>query len=195
MEAGQEHQLRARVTDLVVDWHEELAGGSLDTASSADFEHLIDAASVVADESGESLRRWVHAGKHAGLSWADIGSVLGISRQAAQQRFSSPNTFLGVGLVGAEGDGLILRSGMNAFNEVAVLEEEGTKGNELVGAAPFKLFFTPRGRQWENIRVTAVRRASVIKHYEAEGWTHALTWYPFVYFTRRVEETDGASGA
>lgn len=184
MEAGQEQELRDRVSNLVMDWHERVAGAAVDDANPEHFQDLIEAASVVADESGKLVGVWVASGKRAGLSWTDIGAVLGISRQAAQQRFAPATTFMGFGTTGT--DGLIVRSGMNAFNEMAAMHEEGRKGNELVGAAPLKLYFHPRDEPWENIRVTALRRRrSVIEQYESDGWTHAFTWPPFVYFTRR----------
>jgi hypothetical protein len=48
----------------------------------------IGAASVgVAAAEGE-LRDAVQAARQSGRSWAEIGLVLGVSRQAAQQRFS-----------------------------------------------------------------------------------------------------------
>ena len=186
MNVKREQELRSRVSDLVMDWHEQVVGVSVDDADAHHFEGLIGAAAVVADESGKLLRDWVGVGKRAGLSWADIGAVMGISRQAAQQRFAPSNTFMGVGTVGTDEDELSVRSGMNAFNEVSAMEDEGRKGNELVGAAPFKLYFAPRGERWENIRISALRRrSSVIKQYEDEGWTHAFTWSPFVYLTRQ----------
>ncbi len=189
MRASTEHQLRGTVADLAV---EQLPGGSaesLDTASADDFRQLIRAADIVADEAGHSLHRWVDAGRHAGLSWSDVGEVLGVSRQAAQQRFARSSAFTDLSTPETDhGADLICRTGMTAFNEVAALEEEGRNGNELVGAAPLKLFFAPRGTPWENVRVTApaLRRSALIKRYEGEGWTHAVTWYPFHYFTRRA---------
>lgn len=186
MDIKREQELRSQVSDLVMDWHEQVVGISVDDADAQHFEGLIGAAAVVADESGKLLHDWVGTGKRAGLSWADVGAVMGISRQAAQQRFAPSSTFMSVGTVGTDRDGLLVRSGMNAFNEVAAMEDEGRKGNELVGAAPFKLYFAPRDGRWENMRISALRRrSSVIEQYEDEGWTHAFTWSPFVYLTRR----------
>lgn len=187
MKVGTESELRGTVADLAA---EKLVGGSvdsLDTASADDFRQLIRAAYIVADEAGLSLHRWVDAGRHAGLSWGDVGEVLGVSRQAAQQRFSRSSVFTDLSIPDAiHNADLICRTGMTAFNEVVVLEEEGRNGNELVGVAPLKLFFAPRGRPWENVRVTALalRGAAVVRRYEGNGWTHAATWYPFHYFTR-----------
>ena len=86
--------------------------------------------------------------------------------------------------------GRYIRTGMTAFNEVPVLEEEGRKGNSLVGAAPLKLFFSPRGVPYENMRVTALRPTSVIKRYESTGWTYVLSWFPFHYFTRQAHSDE-----
>jgi len=39
------------------------------------------------DSAEDELRRSVHDSRTAGRSWGEIGLVLGITRQAAQQRF------------------------------------------------------------------------------------------------------------
>jgi hypothetical protein len=185
MNAIEEHKLRSLVADLVIDRFSMGDIGTFDGASADDFRHLIRAAYVVSDEAGHSLHRWVDAGRHAGLSWADVGDVLGVSRQAAQQRFSGTRSIEeSPSRTPVDPSELIVRKGMNAFNEVAALEDEGRNGNELVGAAVLKLFFVPRARPWENARVTAFRGKAVIQEYEDAGWTYALTWYPFHYFTR-----------
>ena len=44
-------------------------------------------ASDAADAAAENLRRAVAASRSNGESWGTIGMVLGVSRQAAQQRF------------------------------------------------------------------------------------------------------------
>jgi hypothetical protein len=176
------------VADLVIDRFAPGDDETFDGASADDFRHLIRAAYVVSDEAGHSLQRWVDAGRHAGLSWADVGDTLGVSRQAAQQRFSGSKSIEESGSrASVDPSELIVRKGMNAFTEVSALEEEGRNGNELVGAAVLKLFFISHGRPWENKRVTAFRGKGLIQQYEAAGWTYALTWYPFHYFTRPAD--------
>lgn len=183
MKPTEEQRLRAQVADLVLEWYSDNSDGDLDQATVDDFKRLIRAAQIISDEAGYSLNRWVDTGRHAGLSWADIGGVLGVSRQAAQQRFAPSD------IVPAPEEGWIVRTRMTAFNEVAALEEEGMKGNELVGAAPLKLFFVPRGRPWRNIRVIAfgTRQAPTIERYEKDGWKKAVEWGPFFYFTRPAD--------
>lgn len=48
---------------------------------------MIREAARDADQSQTRLREAVAAGRDHGISWQLIGDVLGISRQAAQQRF------------------------------------------------------------------------------------------------------------
>jgi hypothetical protein len=55
----------------------------------AELADLIDAAQAAADAQhrlGEAAR----AARHAGASWTQIGDALGLTRQAAQQRWSRP---------------------------------------------------------------------------------------------------------
>src|SRR3954454_2060247 len=84
MEARDEQQLRTAVSAMVLDWVSDFSGSSKEQ-----FALAITAAHVVADESRHSLQRWIDGGRRAGMSWSDIGAALGISRQAAQQRFGS----------------------------------------------------------------------------------------------------------
>lgn len=185
MKASEEQELRNRVGDLVLDWHTAGNEEGLDSATEDDFGTLIQAAHVVADESDHSLKRWVDAGRRAGLSWTDIGVSLGTSRQAAQQRFANPGMPT---KVTADDPSTIVRTGVTAFNEVAVLEEEGKLGREVVGATWLTLFFRQTDAPVENIRVVSFLGPSVTQKYEDQGWTHALTWYPYRYFTRPTND-------
>jgi len=45
--------------------------------------------SMTAEQVNEFLRQWVELLRSRKLSWAEIGKVLGVSRQAAWERFSS----------------------------------------------------------------------------------------------------------
>jgi hypothetical protein len=66
-----------------------LCTGALESPDMAGEEPLAAAAHLVA-AADRTLHRFVAAARDQGTSWAQIGSVLGISRQAAQKRFSSP---------------------------------------------------------------------------------------------------------
>jgi hypothetical protein len=45
---------------------------------------------MTAEQVDEFLRHWVELLRSRKLTWAEIGKVLGVSRQAAWERFSSP---------------------------------------------------------------------------------------------------------
>ena len=182
MQATAEAELRRRAADLVLDWHTAGTPDTLDAATEADFAQLVEAAYVVNDEAAHSLKRWVDAGRRAGLSWADIGEILGVSRQAAQQRFGAEG---GPTMAQPSSDdiGVLVRTGVTAFNEVQVLKEEGEAGREVIGATWLTLYFRQTDHRCENIRVVSPL-PGVKEKYEKQGWKHALTWYPYRYFTR-----------
>jgi len=190
MDILKEKDLRNKVADFILNWHTDGDPKALEGATSEDFKRLIIGAYVAADEASNSLKQWVQSGRRAGISWAEIGTLLGISRQAAQQRFSVNST----DVYSVEPDfdpqdsRRITRSGVTAFNEVEVLAEEGRKGRKVVGATWLTLYFMQTDGPVENIRVVSFRGASLIKEYENTGWTHALSWYPYRYFTRPLTE-------
>ncbi|MDH4365676.1 MAG: hypothetical protein OEY70_16500, partial [Acidimicrobiia bacterium] len=83
----EEQELRSRTADLVLSWYLEQRG-ALESADAEGYRALVGAATIVADESDTSLRNWVGAARRAGLRWQDVGTTLGVSRQAAQKRFA-----------------------------------------------------------------------------------------------------------
>lgn len=188
MDITKEKELRDRVADFILNWHTDGNPKALEGATSEDFSRLIVEAYIAADESNKSLKQWVQSGRRAGLSWADVGRLLGISRQAAQQRFSieANATYSDEPNFDPQDATRIMRTGVTAFNEVEILKEEGSKGRKVVGATWLRLYFTQTDAPVENIRVVSLRGPSLIQEYENTGWTHALTWYPYRYFTRPV---------
>ncbi|MFE5775424.1 hypothetical protein [Brachybacterium sp. NPDC056505] len=66
-----------------------LCTSALGSAEMGGEESLAAAAQLVAS-ADRTLHRFVAAARAEGTSWAHIGSILGITRQAAQKRFSSP---------------------------------------------------------------------------------------------------------
>lgn len=58
------------------------------TARDATHFRMIIAASEAVDAAESELRAAVRAAREAGDSWAVIGAALGVSKQAAQQRFA-----------------------------------------------------------------------------------------------------------
>ena len=150
---------------------------------SASYLRLINAADIAYKECGYLLEDAVFQAKRINHSWASIGDVLGISRQAAHQRFN-PNT-----ASVSEHDETTTRriTGADAFNEMAILRVEGKAGNHLVGFGPFYLLVQESDQQWEHKRITNFsRRAKGIL--ESTGWTYVGAWLPFLYYKRPTTE-------
>ncbi len=185
----EEQDVRDRIADLVTNWQIEQRG-AIESMPVEGYLDLVQAAAIVSEESGLSLQRWVSATRRAGASWEQIGTALGVTRQAAQKRFASFAEDISVTEQGETedgdggGDGEKLVRGVNSFNEVEILSEQGAAGYEVVRAGWAKLFFRPTDHPVENVRVVSLRRGKPIAEMESEGWTHVFSWYPYTYYTR-----------
>ena len=106
-----------------------ILGGYDDTGALSEEEHLLLVSRAAAAEqaSQELQRRAVTAARSAGVSWAALGRKLGMTRQAAQQRFGGrPDT----AEPGARERWL---GPVTAFNEMAELELAGTVQHTTLG--------------------------------------------------------------
>ncbi len=176
MDANEETELRAQVDELVVGWHTG-RHGSLDETGPAELLELVTAAHVVADEAALVRHRWVSAARRGGASWSEVGTALGVSRQAAQQRFPDPGEPSG-SLPSAR----VERA--TALDEMRILRERGREGYHLVGFAAYRLYLEPSDHPWEHLRVASARRAKAIEEHEATGWQYVGSWFPWHYFKR-----------
>lgn len=70
----------------VEDWLDGLDPSTQPASDAADLRR-IGAAAQRAEGAEQELADAVHAARAGGRSWAAIGMVLGVSKQAAQQRF------------------------------------------------------------------------------------------------------------
>ncbi|WP_329094891.1 hypothetical protein [Streptomyces sp. NBC_01439] len=151
---------------------------------------LVDASRVGAEEASRLLREAVQGARAAGHSWDTVGRVLGVSRQAAQQRFAGK----GVGAPpsappggGSNSPRRRTLSGLTAFNEMAALEEAGRDGWHMVGYGPFFHEVEASGHPWEHYRVTLPSPARH-RRLESEGWIPVgAGWFPWRYYKRPVD--------
>jgi hypothetical protein len=95
-------------------------------------------AEEVRDLADELLDRFVTAARDAGRSWSEVGAVLGVTKQAAQQRFVTPGTRdFGDGVRGllrvAEREARSLRHRYLGTEHVllALVEDDGLAGAAL----------------------------------------------------------------
>jgi len=140
---------------------------------------LIHAADIANKECANLLEDAVHQARRLNHSWAAIGDILGISRQAAQQRFN-PNNSSGND---TEQNSTKRITGAHAFNEMALLEVEGKAGNHLVGFGPLYLLVQESTKQWEHKRVTNFSWQNK-DDLEKDGWLYTGSWLPFQYYKR-----------
>jgi hypothetical protein len=171
-----ESKIRERAAHLALTVREEI-DGPFEGRSPDDYSAMIVAAHIAADESRLSLHRWVDAGRRAGMSWTDIGALIGVSKQGAQQRFGGADDRAPPGA-----DQISVRLGATAFNEVGMLREEGLKGRELIGTGALALTFRQTDRQWEHCRTTGI--GPDVAAMEEAGWTYVSSWFVFHYFKR-----------
>ena len=178
MQITEQQLLREKTASLIFEW----AGNRQPpfTGETAEgFDDAIVAAHLVADEGRISLHRWIDAARRTGLSWTDIGDALGISKQAAQQRFKS---------IGSDEDLLvedgeeIVRLGATALNEMSILRTEGRKGRELIRTGALMLVFRPTAWEWEYRRL--IGSGAETSEMRKAGWTYVSSWIIFHYFKR-----------
>lgn len=179
MDMQAEQELRRRVTSIPLQWRED-TGCRFTGSDREEYEKIIVASHVVADEGRLAMHRWIDAGRRAGLSWSDIGGLIGVSKQAAQQRFRSVDD----SGEPADRDRMEVRTGATAFNEMRIMEQEGLNGRELVRTGMLALFFRATERQWEYRRIAAVSPNPPVESMSREGWTYVSSWFPFQYFKR-----------
>ncbi len=176
-----QRRIRERTAALVLEW-----AGDRDPpftgASAEGFADAVVVAHLVADEARLNLHRWIEASRRAGLSWTAIGDALGISKQAAQQRFRAID---GDAEMQAYRGEETVRFGTTAFNEMSILREEGAKGRELVRIGALQLVFQSSDARWEYDR--RIGSKSLIGEMNDQGWTYVASWMPFHYFKRRAD--------
>ncbi|WP_424890329.1 hypothetical protein [Streptomyces sp. XH2] len=145
---------------------------------------LVAATRTGAEETSRLLREAVQGARAAGHSWDTIGRLLGVSRQAAQQRFATKDAKAPE----ASPERRILTP-LTAFNEMSALAEAGLDRWELVDFGPLYHAVEASDRQWEYRRVT-LAVAGRKRRMEADGWTEVGNGYfPWSYFKRPL--TDG----
>lgn len=141
---------------------------------------LVVIASEANAEVGKILNSAVSSARSAGWSWEAVGKALGMSRQAAQQRF---------GLKAEMTESTHERQrlvGLTATKEMEILNEKGRHGWHSVGYGPLFHDLEKSDMQWEHRRVFVGSRKA--KNLESEGWERIGTmWFPWHYFKKSLD--------
>jgi hypothetical protein len=139
---------------------------------------LIDATCEALEVCATLQRTAVHQARRADIPWSAIGEWMGMTRQAAQQRFAPEEA------VASPSKATRNIYGAHAFNEMQILETEGRAGFHLVDFGALYLTVMASDQVWEHRRVTAVNILAKRARMEAAGWTYVGSWFPFHYFKR-----------
>lgn len=125
--------------------------------------------------AGALLHRSVAAARSGGHSWQAIGEVLGLTRQAAQQRFGKDEE---PASAGPEERWL---GPVTAFDEMEELAIAGRLGWHTVGAGLLRHRVVRTGTQWEHKRIVW---SGSLARYARDGWQLGCRAFPWVYLVR-----------
>ena len=128
---------------------------------------LVASTRVAAEQTSKLLREAIDGARAAGHSWDTIGRLLGVSRQAAQQRFGNN--------VGAVDDLSMpgrparkLLTPLTAFDEMLVLEREGRRGWHSIDYGTLYHLVEASPWQWQHRRI--MWGSPSRKRLQDEGW-------------------------
>lgn len=183
-----EVRLREAVTDAVLSAPHGLRE-SIERDPGASLA-LVAASRVAAEETSRLLQEAVANARGAGHSWDAIGRLIGVSRQAAQQRFAPvgpPATTGPERRVGGEGPERRVLTPLTLFDEMVVLEPEARRGWHLVDFGPLYLVVEASDHVWQHRR--AVWSPAAARALAEQGWVLVGGWsFPWGYYKRRLDQ-------
>jgi hypothetical protein len=175
MTVSHEQRLRDLARALGLAWHDS-AFARFEGDRKEEYARMIVAAHIIADESRQTLGDWIDAGRRAGMSWVEVGALLGISKQAAQQRFGGPRD---EDIPAA--DAIVVKLGATAMSERALLAQQGEAGRELIAVGTFRLVFRQTEQRWSYLRSVGPIAAN---RDGGEDWQPAARYFLFHYYKR-----------
>lgn len=157
-------------------------GANLDSASlDQSPEALLHSVAIFGDlarASGQLQSQAVASAQAAGLSWAKIGNALGVSRQAAQQRFDSRRFEPATASPTTRILGPVSRS-----DEIEQLMAAGQQGWKLIRSLHGEHVLEHSDCAWEVMRVSVFSPRAMPS--AAQGWHAASTRFPDCFYLRR----------
>lgn len=171
-------RLREAVTEAVLSASPDLRRAMAEDPEAALA--LVVAAKVAAEQTSSLLQEAVTGARGAGHSWDTVGRLLGVSRQAAQQRFGGP------GPPRSSGRDRRVLTPLTAFDEMPVLEREGRRGWHVVDFGPLFHVVEASEHVWEHRRVLWSPASG--SRLGADGWVPigAVT-FPWGYWKRQLD--------
>lgn len=147
---------------------------------------LVSASRTAAEETSRLLRESINGARAAGHSWDTLGRLLGVSRQAAQQRFSTTTQPSTIPAGQTDGDQVRkMLSPVTAFDEMAFLAIEGNNGWHSVDYGALFHVLEHSDVRWEHRRLPWTPGNAARRRLEAEGWLLIRgTTFPWGYYKR-----------
>ena len=126
--------------------------------------------------TADLLQQAVNAARAGGHSWSAIGSTLGLTRQAAQQRFGKDTD-------SDESDDREERwlGPVTGFEEMSELDIAGRLGWHTIGAGLLRHRVVRTTTQWEHRRLLWT---GSLARWERDGWQIGARAFPWVYLIR-----------
>ncbi len=144
----------------------------------------LDLVALARDAHGETdalLRAAVSSARAAGCTWEQVGSVLGITKQAAQQRYTRSDE-LEDRPPSVGGPRTMTLAPLSAFNEMRVLDRAGRHGWHSVGYGALFHVVEHSPVQWEHMRTGIATRP------RGEGWQRiGGGWVLWSYWARPLD--------
>lgn len=168
--------LRARLADAI------LGDRSRDLDDPSSHLALVVRVAEAEAEVRVLLRQSINSARAAGQSWSVIGTSLGMTRQAAQQRFGKdddegPSTATAPDTAPAQR----WLGPVTAFDEMLELDLAGRMGWHTVAAKMFYHLVEQTPTQWEHRRTVW---SGPVKRLEKDGWQVGVLAFPWVYLVR-----------
>jgi len=140
-----------------------------------DFLALVARSAEAERVTKQLLQQSVDSARAVGHSWAALGSVLGMSRQAAQQRFGAAQA------PSSLDDDERWLGPVTTFDELAELALAGRLGWHTVQAGFLRHRMVRTATQWEHRRVLWRGPASRVA---LDGWRIGCRAFPWLYLIR-----------
>lgn len=147
---------------------------------------LVISTRVAAEQTSRLLREAIDGARAAGHSWDTIGRLLGVSRQAAQQRFGATSERPVVDTSSRDRPSRRMLTPLTAFDEMAALEHEGRHGWHSIDYGTLYHLVEASPWQWQHRRI--MWGSPSRKRLQDEGWELIKTsTFPWGYYKRRVD--------
>lgn len=143
---------------------------------------LVALARDARSETDVLLGAAVASARAAGCTWEQVGGVLGMTKQAAQQRYGRRDE-LAVPEPASAGPRTMTLAPLSAFNEMRVLERAGRHGWHSVGYGALFHVVERSEVQWEHARTGIASRP------RGDGWERVGGgWVLWSYWARPTSE-------